>query len=298
MIIKVLFCQAESIHQNHKIFLKDISHALPHGFAQTAFPRSVTACGPQRVHWKSSGQNNHRQISSGFTQPGWTSRFFQNSIRAWIMTGSAGTQSYLDHCGARVIEFEGRRERWWNGVRLAIVTVEAVEDWENRAVGTAFVRRFTPHSRDATGQHNRDHFKWNSLSLCWAVGIYHITLNLEQISRVMARCYHFTVRSHYVGLPSRYTSFWSSVKHFISCLSCHWPLHASAVSHLCLVIHQLHAGWRSACPSYRSASQSSGVPASSRKETFCQSRRWKKTTLGITPVRSSSGDLWSGGQLN
>lgn len=128
MITKVLFCQAESIHKTPKIFLKDVSHTLPRGFAQTAVPGSVTACGQQRVHWKSSGQNNHRQISSGLTWPGWTSRFFQNSIRAWIMTGSAGTQSYLDHCGARVIEFEGRRERCWNGVRPAIVTVGAIED--------------------------------------------------------------------------------------------------------------------------------------------------------------------------
>lgn len=66
------------------------------------------------------------------------------------MTGSAGTQSYLDHCGARVIEFEGRREQCWNGVWTAIVTVGAVEDWEERVMGAAFVRRFTPHSRDAT----------------------------------------------------------------------------------------------------------------------------------------------------
>lgn len=91
-----------------------------------AFPRSVTSCGQQHIQRKSSGQNNHRQISSRLTQPGWTSRFFQDSIRAWIMTGSAGTQSYLDHCGARVTE--GRRERWWNGVWRAIVSVGAAED--------------------------------------------------------------------------------------------------------------------------------------------------------------------------
>lgn len=31
------------------------------------------------------------------------------------MTGSAGTWSYSDHCGATVIEFEGCREQRWNG---------------------------------------------------------------------------------------------------------------------------------------------------------------------------------------
>lgn len=60
------------------------------------------------------------------------------------MTGSAGIQSYLDHCGARVIEFEGRRERWGNGVQQAIVTVGAAEDREDGVRNTAFVNRFTP----------------------------------------------------------------------------------------------------------------------------------------------------------
>lgn len=60
------------------------------------------------------------------------------------MTGSAGTQSYLGHCGARVIEFKGRREPCWNGVRRAIVTVGAVENREDGVRETAFVNRFTP----------------------------------------------------------------------------------------------------------------------------------------------------------
>lgn len=46
----------------------------------------------------------------------------------WVMTGSAGTQSYLDYCGATVIEFEGCREQWWNRIRQAIPT-EAQRDW-------------------------------------------------------------------------------------------------------------------------------------------------------------------------
>lgn len=54
----------------------------------------------------------------------------------------------------------------------------------------------------------------------------------------------------------------------------------------------------SASQMHRSAVQSSGVPVSSRKETFCQSRRSRKMTLGITPVKSSLVALWSGGRLN
>lgn len=54
----------------------------------------------------------------------------------------------------------------------------------------------------------------------------------------------------------------------------------------------------SASQMYRSAVQSSGVPVSSRKETFCQSRMSRKMTLGITPVKSSLVALWSGGRLN
>lgn len=102
-----------NIKQNNKQYVfqeGNCSHpALWHH--SMVFSGSVTSCGRQHIQWKGSGQNNHRQISSRLSEPGWTSRFFQNSIRAWIMTGSAGTQSYLDHCGARVIEFEGRRER-------------------------------------------------------------------------------------------------------------------------------------------------------------------------------------------
>lgn len=45
------------------------------------------------------------------------------------------------------------------------------------------------------------------LPVCWAVGIYLITITPEQISGVIARCYHFTVWSHYAGLPRWYTSF-------------------------------------------------------------------------------------------
>lgn len=77
-----------------------------------------------------SGQTNHRQISGRLTWLGSTSRFFQNSITARVMTGSAGTQSYSDHCGATVIEFEGCREQCWNRVRRAIaVTVSAPKGW-------------------------------------------------------------------------------------------------------------------------------------------------------------------------
>lgn len=81
------------------------------------------------------------------------------------------------------------------------------------------------------------------------------------------------------------------------------PPRASLVSHPVFDFESYSSsasseGWRSACPSRRSAIPSSGAPASSRKETFCPSRRWKKTTLGITPVKSSLGDLWSGGRLN
>lgn len=92
-----------------------------------AFPRSGTACGQQSASWRKggSGQTNHKQISSRLARPGSTSRFFQNSITAWVMTGSAGTQSYLDHCGATVIEFEGCREQWWNRIRRAIVAARA-----------------------------------------------------------------------------------------------------------------------------------------------------------------------------
>lgn len=49
---------------------------------------------------------------------------------------------------------------------------------------------------------------------------------------------------------------------------------------------------------YRSAIQSSGVPVLSRKGTFCQSRRSRRMTLEITPVKSSLVATWSGGQLN
>lgn len=67
------------------------------------------------------------------------------------MTGSAGTRCYLDHCGARVIEFKGRRERWWNGVRQAIVTVGAAEDWEDSFREAASVNRFTPRAQRSNG---------------------------------------------------------------------------------------------------------------------------------------------------
>lgn len=110
---KLFFCQAKST-KNIILGEGNCSHSAPWDHS-LASPRSVTSCGQQHIQQKGSGQNNHRQISSRLTQPGWTSRFFQDSIRAWIMTGSAVTRSYLDHCGARVIEFKGRRERWWNG---------------------------------------------------------------------------------------------------------------------------------------------------------------------------------------
>lgn len=139
----MLFCQAKSV-QNNILWDGNCSHSALWD-RSLAFARSVTSCGQQHIQRKGSGQNNHRQISSRLTQPGWTSRFFQDSIRAWIMTGRSGTQSYLDHCGARVIEFEGRRERWWNGVRRAIVTVGAAEDREDSVRDPAFVNRFTPH---------------------------------------------------------------------------------------------------------------------------------------------------------
>lgn len=92
----------------------------------------------------------------------------------------------------------------------------------------------------------------------------------------------------------------------VSCLSCRQhapPLRASLVSHPSFDFESYSSsasseGWRSACPSHRSVIQSNGVPASSREETFFPSRRWKKTTLGITPVKSSLGDLWFGGRLN
>lgn len=120
------------------------------------------------------------------------------------MTGSAGTQSYLDHCGARMIEFEGRRERWWNGVRRAIVTMGAAEDWEDGVIDTAFVNRFIPRvQKKQPHQHSRDHFKWNSCSAA-SEGIYLITINLEQISRVMATCLLF-----YCMEQLRWTAKWT-----------------------------------------------------------------------------------------
>lgn len=72
------------------------------------------------IQEKGSGQTNHRQISGRLTRLGSTSRFSQNSITAWVMTGSAGTRSYSDHCGAAVIEFEGCREQRWNGSRPSL----------------------------------------------------------------------------------------------------------------------------------------------------------------------------------
>lgn len=107
------------------------------------------------IQEKGSGQTNHRQISSRLTQPGSTSRFFQNSITIWVMTGSAGTQSYLDHCGATVIEFEGCREQWWNRVRRAIaVTVRAPKGWrEDHVMQSLIVHAHTYTPRHAQTQH-------------------------------------------------------------------------------------------------------------------------------------------------
>lgn len=97
------------------------------------------------IQEKGSGQTNHRQISSSWTQLGSTSRFFQNSITVWVMTGSAGSQSYLDYCGATVIEFEGCPEQWWNIVHWATVaTVRAPKGWrEDRVVGLLIVHAHT-----------------------------------------------------------------------------------------------------------------------------------------------------------
>lgn len=115
LIVPDLFCSMLALLSHLDSCLSQVRHGL-----------RTTKC----VQEKGSGQTNHRQISSRLTQPGSTSRFFQNSITAWVMTGSAGTQSYLDHCGATVIEFEGCREQWWNRVRRAIaVTVRAPRGW-------------------------------------------------------------------------------------------------------------------------------------------------------------------------
>ena len=101
----------------------------------------TTKCIPK----KGSGQTNHRQISSRLAQPGSTSRFFQNSITVWVMTGSAGTQSYLDHCGATVIEFEGCREQWWNRIRRAIVvSARVARDWRERIM--SWSHSLCPHA--------------------------------------------------------------------------------------------------------------------------------------------------------
>ncbi len=108
-----------------------------------AFPRSGTACGQQ-----SASQTNHRQISSRLAQPGSTSRFFQNSIMVWEMTGSAGTLSYLDHYGATVIEFQGCREQRWNRIHRAIVVAaRAPRGWREDRVMESLTATACTHTR-------------------------------------------------------------------------------------------------------------------------------------------------------
>lgn len=120
------------------------------------------------------------------------------------MTGSAGTRCYLDHCGARVIEFKGRRERWWNGVRQAIVTVGAAEDWEDSFREAASVNRFTPRAQRSNGT-NTTETSWNEIfGPLRRKGVYLITINPAQISWVMATCLLF-----YCMEQLRWTAKWT-----------------------------------------------------------------------------------------